>query len=146
LHEALQAEKTRNAAVIAQLQSLIYGTSQSLSFLAHQVTDDENTAAQSSAAVSAHTSSILAQLPRLKEMLKSLRATTDSAALLVAPTSRQADARRDYVEAQTRRVLQGQGMDVANIGAGGAGLGAKIGRDEAQAMEGILGRLGPSDH
>ena len=77
-------------------------------------------------------------------MLKSLRATTDSATLLVAPTSRQADARRDYIETQTKRVMQGQGLDVANIGAGAAGLGSKIGREEAQAMEGILERLGSS--
>lgn len=146
LHEALQAEKTRHAAVIAQLQSLVHGTSQSLSFLAHQVTDDKDTSAQLSEAVSAQTtSSILAQLPALKDMLISLRATTDSETLLVVPTSRQADVRRDYVDTQTRRVMQGQGMDMVNIGAGGAGLGSKIGREEAQAMETILERLSSSN-
>lgn len=93
--------------------------------------------------ISTHTTFTIAQLPALRAQLAALKPYLATASLPAARgTSEAAEAareRKEYVESQTRRVLERRGVDVRN---GGAVEGRRVGAEEVRALEGLVGVLG----
>ncbi|OCL12889.1 Mis12-domain-containing protein [Glonium stellatum] len=96
--------------------------------------------------ISTHTNFTLSQLPALRAQLTALRpylATTSlptkSAAAGGAEAAEAARERRDYIESQTRRVLERRGVDVRN---GAAVEGRRMNGEEVRALEEIVAAMG----
>ncbi|KAF2492381.1 putative MIND kinetochore complex component Mtw1, partial [Lophium mytilinum] len=88
--------------------------------------------------ITTHTTFTLAQLPALRAQLEGLKPYLATASL---PSGREtteaaeaARERKEYVESQTRRVLERRGVDVRN---GGAVEGRRVAGDEVRALEGL---------
>ncbi|KAF2843468.1 hypothetical protein M501DRAFT_1028264 [Patellaria atrata CBS 101060] len=91
-----------------------------------------------------NTAFTLSQLPSLRSLLAQLRPRLPSLSLPLPADadfefgSERAQERREYVERQSRRVLERRGVDISGLG---QGEGWK-GREEVRALEEIVGMLG----
>jgi len=91
------------------------------------------------------TVSELEDLQQLHELLRSRLGRLQAGRL-----GSEAEERRDYIEAQTRRRLEKDGMDLESgqgLSRGGyttATLGRNVGNDEVRAIEQVVGLIGPS--
>jgi len=166
LNTLLHAEQRRNAALIAQLRNLLHNTPQSststttqeqsapLAFLTNTSPAQQELTAQIQA--------LLPHLPKLRSLLQTLQSRVAIASTTpsqipgsasdpaTAAIAQHADDRRSYIEEQTRKRLERQGMDVEN-GSGGAsqasaltlgGASEKIGADEVRGVESVVEALG----
>jgi len=169
LNNALVAETSRNAALISQLQTLLYApssqttprdpsqsTSQtqastpSLSFLtstpaAQSLGISYDASINSQHPLTTQTNFTVSQLPALRQHLAALRPKLES--LEKIPLRDEPDERRTYIEEQTRRHLEKNGADMETgeglMGPGiGAGLGRRIGHEEVSAIERVVEALG----
>lgn len=161
LNNALQAESHRNAAIISQLRALLHppaeptnggpASSTSLSFLvadpaAQNLKVDFSTTSTSAQPLHtsiAQTTNQVAELRRLHELLRS------KAGQLNAPRQGEdTEERRQYIESQTKRRLEQDGIDVESgegLSRGGfhaAALGRGVGNDEVRAIEQVVGLMG----
>ncbi|KAF2140260.1 uncharacterized protein K452DRAFT_327651 [Aplosporella prunicola CBS 121167] len=123
-----------------------------------QAQSGSNPAATAAAAaatpIQTNTAFTLSQLPALRRLLESLRpkiaalsaaaaASSEGAEGAEVPENASARARRDYVETQTRRLLEKRGVDVrSGEGGDGEGLGRRVGQDEIRGMEAVAELLG----
>jgi len=169
LNTLLHAEQRRNAALIAQLRSLLHNTTSTttseeqvqaapLAFLTN--TSQQQQQQQQQQQLTSQASALLPYLPTLRNLLQTLQsrlaiASTTPSQLpssasdpSMAATTQHADERRSYIEEQTRKRLERQGVDVEN-GSGGIGNGLtldganeKIGADEVRGVEGVVKALG----
>lgn len=176
LQHALAHEAQRNAAVIAQLRTLLHGNSTSttaqkqaqqeakksdLAFLTQTpaaqtlgvsfspLTPPSSADGKTTAEpLTQHSAAAVAQLPALKELLAQLKP------LLAAPVglpalSAASEERREYIEAQARKQLERQGVNVETgdglVGpsgvASGLGRGEMVGREEVESIEGVADAL-----
>ncbi|OCK81614.1 Mis12-domain-containing protein [Lepidopterella palustris CBS 459.81] len=101
-----------------------------------------STPTPSSDPITTHTTFTLAQLPALRAQIAALRpylATTSlpthSAAAGTDEAAEGARERREYVESQTRRVLERRGVDVRN---GTAVEGRRVAAEEVKALEEVV--------
>lgn len=165
LNNALRAEQARNAALIAQLRSLL--TPQPAAAPVSAEPEAPQPEAQASLAfltssgapgaqsqdLSAQTAALLPHLPALRHLLTTLKARlplasnppsaipSDPAA---AAAAQHTEERRAYIEDQARKRLERQGVDVENgSGVGGTNdVAGKIGADEIKGIENVVGALG----
>lgn len=101
------------------------------------------------APLSTNTSFTLSQLPSLRALLAELRPkiATLPATDAGASQSRFTKERSEYVEAQTLRILEHEGVDLNELGEQHDGVtgssigGRRIGREEVEALERIVGAL-----
>lgn len=149
MNAMLKAEEARNAAMLAQLQSLTASSDQSnpsspFAFLTSS--PHTSTTAQP---LSQNTRHAIAQLPALRELLAQLKSSLAS-----LPAARQARLdensaaakRRGYIDAQARRALERRGVDVSGLGGGeGAGAGRRVAAEEVQGLESVVQALGGAE-
>lgn len=148
LNAMLKAEEARNAAVLAQLQSLVSGDAgqegQDSPF-AFLLNSQHTSTSSSTQPLYQNTQYALSQLPALRQLLQQLK---DS--LQTLPNARHAredpdstDAkRRRYIESQSRQALGRRGVEAENGEALAASSGRKIARDEVEGMEAVVQALG----
>jgi len=158
----LHAEQRRNAALIAQLKSLLHN---STSIPTSEVLQEQATSAplafltNTSQQLTPQTRALLPHLPTLRNLLQTLQArlaiasTTPSQIPFsasdpaMAAVAQHTDERRSYIEEQTRKRLERQGVDVENGSGGGSAstldnANEKIGADEVRGVEGVVKALG----
>lgn len=152
LNIALAAERSRNAALIAQLKGLVQdkqssqqGQQAPLSFMTSNHTaktlDFAATREKSQAPLSTYTHSAVSQIPALRQLIETLRSKSEGLGIL--KTTAASEERRDYIEGQTRRRLERESVNVTT-GEGllhGRGLGPKVGADEINGIEAVAGLL-----
>lgn len=155
LNTLLHAEQRRNASLIAQLKSLLHNTSGS------DTSTTEHSAPlvflPNNAHLTSQTQALLPHVPALRDLLQTLQSRLSSAMpsqipgsasnSAMAATAQHAEERRNYIEEQTRKRLERQGVDVENSrgSASGATLGGtseKIGADEVRGVESVVEALG----
>ncbi|OMP82904.1 Kinetochore-associated protein MTW1 [Diplodia seriata] len=160
LHSALLAERARNDALLKQLRSLLGGNANaaktepsSLAFLASASAArslDISLPTDGSAALPKHeplrqnTAFALSQLPALRQILQNLRPRIAGLGAPggAGPGSEFARQRSEYVEKQTRRIMERRGMDVGNGEGGSEGLGRRMLPEEVRGMEAVAGLVG----
>jgi len=102
----------------------------------------------SSQALQSTTSQTVSELEDLQQLHELLRSRLGK--LQAGRLGSDAEERRDYIEAQTRRRLEKDGMDLESgqgLSRGGyttAALGRIVGSDEARAIEQVVGLIGPA--
>ncbi|KAK7543846.1 Mis12 domain-containing protein [Phyllosticta citricarpa] len=91
-----------------------------------------------------NTAFTLSQLPALRSLLEALRPKV--AALGPSATgSDLSQERRDYIENQTRRLLERRGVDVKNGEGSVEGMGRRVAPDEVRGMEAVAGLVGKGE-
>ncbi|KAK7517416.1 Mis12 domain-containing protein [Phyllosticta citriasiana] len=87
-----------------------------------------------------NTAFTLSQLPALRSLLEALRPKVAG----LGPSATGSDLsqeRRDYIENQTRRLLERRGVDVKNGEGSVEGMGRRVAPDEVRGMEAVAGLL-----
>jgi len=163
LNNMLQTESRRNTAIIAELRSLLQSRTQSTNGLEDSTPSlaflTSNPAAQrlninfaatgnGKQPLQSTTSHAIMQLSDLRQLHATLQAKVGqlSAKSLVG----EAEERRDYIESQTRRRLEKDGIDVdsgeglSRSGHVATALGRSVGNDEIRAIEQVVGLMGGS--
>lgn len=146
-------QATRHSAVSADGSAAAAGSQEpSLSFLASAPAAQnlgislptDGSAAGKQTPLKTNTTFALGQLPHLRKLLEGLRPKI--AALSVpsgaGPGTEFAQSRRDYVESQTRRLLESRGVDVRSGEGGAESLGRRIQLEEVRGMEAVAGLVG----
>ncbi|EOD47248.1 putative mis12 domain protein [Neofusicoccum parvum UCRNP2] len=146
-------QATRHSAVSADGSVAAAGSQEpSLSFLASAPAAQnlgislptDGSAAGKQTPLKTNTTFALGQLPHLRKLLEGLRPKI--AALSVpggaGPGTEFAQSRRDYVETQTRRLLESRGVDVRSGEGGAESLGRRIQPEEVRGMEAVAGLVG----
>jgi kinetochore protein Mis12/MTW1 len=154
LRTSLQATAAKNEAIIKQLKSLVnpvkaegQKSAGSLSFLTNGSSASQLGVAYPPAPVSdnnlgplsTNTSFAISQLPALKELLAELKPALTSLTKTASYPASEADAareRRKFIETQSLRAMERQGL---SSGTGSAeGLGRVVGMDEMMALESLV--------
>ncbi|KAF2756940.1 hypothetical protein EJ05DRAFT_48360 [Pseudovirgaria hyperparasitica] len=163
LHTLLLAEKARNHAVLTQLNPLLTPQSQppktsplpkqepksstsplNPTKLTDARPDFSFITTQQPGSLQSNTTFPLTQLPLLRKHLDALRpylkGLPAEPGLPRTEAGMRARERSEYVEAQTRRILERRGVDVQ--GGVGGGLGRRVAPDEVRALEQVVDILG----
>jgi len=115
-----------------------------------------STSQQQTHHLTAQAQALLPHLPTLRHLLSTLQSrlpltsttptqppaqSTDPASIAAA---QHAEERRSYIEQQTRKRLERQGIESGDLGAGSAtrDISGKIGADEVRGIESVVGALG----
>ena len=150
LHAALQAERARNDAYIAQLRDLLSSTTTtSLAFLSSAPRAKglgvSLTPGATTTPLTTHTRAALEQLPALKALVENLRATTADGGVQLSRRDVAGEERREYIETQVRRRFEREGKDLdsghGTAGSSQAAAGKRVGVDEVKSLEGVVGLL-----
>ncbi|KAK8152980.1 putative MIND kinetochore complex component Mtw1 [Phyllosticta citrichinensis] len=104
---------------------------------------EAGTAARNNEPLKTNTAFTLSQLPALRSLLESLRPKV--AALGPSAGSELSQERRDYIEKQTRRLLERRGVDVKNGDGSVEGMGRRIAPEEVRGMEEVASMVGQGD-
>lgn len=149
LGNMLKAEEARNAAVLTQLHSALSsndkqedGPATSFAFLSSLQNTSKSSGPQG---LTQNVQYAISQLPALRQLLDTLKTSLETIpnARRTQPDENSAPAkRRQYVETQSRRALERNGIDAEDPAALSAASGRKIGRDEAEGIESVLQALG----
>lgn len=91
-----------------------------------------------------NTAFALSQLPALRKLLMQLRPRVAALGVPggVGPGTELSQARRAYVESQTKKLLERRGVDVKGGEGGAEGLGRRIQPEEVRGMEAVAGLVG----
>ncbi|KAK8224156.1 Mis12 domain protein [Phyllosticta paracitricarpa] len=148
LQTALLVEKKRNEALISQLRGLLGApttTAMKREPTASPPRASEGTAGgRKNEPLKTNTAFTLSQLPALRSLLEALRPKV--AALGPSATgSDLSQERRDYIENQTRRLLERRGVDVKNGEGSVEGMGRRVAPDEVRGMEAVAGLVGKGE-
>lgn len=140
LHAALRAERARGAARLAEVRGLLQGE---LGWVAAHGREG------GAGGLRERMGGAARRLPELRRLLGVLRARAEGGLEVAKAEGEEEEERREYIEGQARRTLEGQGVEVGSgeglAGSGwraGGGPGSGVGKEEVSALEGIEKALG----
>ncbi|CAD0108027.1 unnamed protein product [Aureobasidium uvarum] len=167
LQSALKAEAAQNEALLAQLRPLMSAPPAAKpAFKPDQDTPQQDTTASfsflrntpSAAALGVgserhanslaqNTSFVYSQIHALREIVTALRAhlATLPAKNMAATVDQSTEARHAYIESQTRRALDREGVD-ATPAPDTESLGRRMGGEETRALESIVAAMAAQNH
>ncbi|KAK8182907.1 putative MIND kinetochore complex component Mtw1 [Phyllosticta citribraziliensis] len=107
-------------------------------------TEAGTAAARNNEPLKTNTAFTLSQLPALRSLLEALRPKVAALGPSAAGGELSRE-RRDYIERQTRRLLERRGVDVKNGEGSVEGMGRRIAPEEVRGMEEVASMVGQGD-